>query len=89
MGLGGDIFDADLVESLRRHAEALGTNWRDISSQAGHDAYHLATHCPSAMIFARCRNGIIHNDEESCDPRDFEAGLNILLHAVVERTNHE
>lgn len=86
---GGDIFDAGLVDSLQRHAKALGTNWRDIESQAGHDAYHMATHCPTAMIFAPCRSGITHNNEESCDPADFVAGVNILLHAVVERANRD
>ncbi len=84
---GGDIFDAELIGSLRRHAEAQGANWRDIESQAGHDAYHMATHCPTAMIFAPCRNGITHNNEESCTPEDFRAGLAILLHAVVERAD--
>ncbi|WP_299850945.1 Zn-dependent hydrolase [uncultured Roseovarius sp.] len=86
---GGDIFDAELIDSLRRHAMRLDVNWRDIQSQAGHDAYFLATHCPTAMIFAPCKNGITHNNEEHCEPSDFEAGLNILLHAVVERADRD
>ncbi|MGP6085463.1 Zn-dependent hydrolase [Antarctobacter jejuensis] len=86
---GGDIFDAELVDSLRRQAIRLGTNWRDIESQAGHDAYFMATHCPTAMIFAPCLNGITHNNEESCEPKDFEPALNILLHAVVERADRD
>ena len=84
---GGDIFDATLVDGLRSQAERMGYNWRDIDSQAGHDAYNLASHCPTAMIFTPCRDGITHNNEESCEPRDFEAGLNILLHAVVARAD--
>ncbi len=86
---GDDIFDATLIDSLRRIAENLGTNWRDIESQAGHDAYHMATHCPTAMIFIPCRDGITHNNEESCQPDDFTAGLNILLHAVIERADRD
>lgn len=86
---GGDIFDADLVDSLRRQAIRLGVNWRDIQSQAGHDAYFMATHCPTAMIFTPCLNGITHNNEESCEPGDFDAALNILLHAVVERADRD
>lgn len=84
---GGDIFDADLVDSLRQQAIRLGANWRDIQSQAGHDAYFLATHCPSAMIFTPCKGGITHNNEEHCEPEDFGPALNILLHAVVERAD--
>lgn len=86
---GGDIFDGALIGSLRNEAERQGYNWRNIESQAGHDAYYLATHCPTAMVFAPCRGGITHNNEESCDPKDFEAGLNILLHAVVERADRD
>lgn len=86
---GGDIFDPTLIDLLRRHAKRLGTNWRDIESQAGHDAYFLATHCPTAMVFVPCRNGITHNNEELCAPNDFRAGLDILLHAVVERADRE
>ncbi|MHA3980651.1 Zn-dependent hydrolase [Halovulum sp. GXIMD14794] len=84
---GGDIFDADLVDSLRQQAVRLGANWRDIQSQAGHDAYFLATHCPTAMIFTPCKGGITHNNEEHCEPEDFGPALNILLHAVVERAD--
>lgn len=84
---GGDIFDHELIDGIRSQAVRMNFNWRDIQSQAGHDAYFLATHCPTAMIFAPCKNGITHNNEESCEPKDFVAGLNILLHAVVARAD--
>jgi N-carbamoyl-L-amino-acid hydrolase len=84
---GGDIFDPGLINETRAQAIRMGYNWRDIQSQAGHDAYFLATHCPSVMIFTPCKNGITHNNEESCTPEDFVAGLNILLHSVVTRAD--
>ena len=84
---GGDIFAADLVDGLRDQARRMRFNWRDIQSQAGHDAYHLALHCPTAMIFTPCKDGITHNNEEYCEPEDFVAGLNTLLHAAVERAD--
>ena len=84
---GGDIFDAELVTGVREQAIRMEYNWRDIESQAGHDAYFLATHCPTAMIFAPCENGITHNNEENCRPEDLVAGLNVLLHAVVARAD--
>jgi beta-ureidopropionase / N-carbamoyl-L-amino-acid hydrolase len=86
---GGDIFNHGLVESLRGQAKRMSFNWRDIKSQAGHDAYFMATHCPTAMIFTPCKNGITHNNEEHCDPSDFVAGLNILMHAVVARADRD
>jgi len=84
---GGDIFYATLVADLRDQAERMGFNCRDIESQAGHDAYFLATICPTAMIFAPCRNGITHNNNELCEPSDFVAGVNILLQAATTRAD--
>ncbi|RWO73708.1 MAG: Zn-dependent hydrolase [Mesorhizobium sp.] len=84
---GGDIFEGKLIDSIRDEAVRQGYNWRDIHSQAGHDAYHMAMHCPSAMIFTPCKGGITHNNNESCEPADFRAGLNMLLHAVVKRAD--
>ncbi|MDN5787050.1 M20/M25/M40 family metallo-hydrolase [Pseudorhodobacter sp.] len=84
---GGDIFDAGLIALVRDEAVRQNWNWRDIQSQAGHDAYHLATYCPSVMIFTPCRKGITHNNNESCDPEDFVAALNMLLHAVVKKAD--
>ncbi|RWM11721.1 MAG: Zn-dependent hydrolase [Mesorhizobium sp.] len=84
---GGDIFEEELIRSIRDEAVRQGYNWRDIRSQAGHDAYHMAMHCPSAMVFTPCKDGITHNNNESCEPSDFLAGLNMLLHAVVKRAD--
>ncbi|PBB51909.1 MULTISPECIES: Zn-dependent hydrolase [Mesorhizobium] len=84
---GGDIFEEELIRSIRDEAIRQGYNWRDIRSQAGHDAYHMAMHCPSAMVFTPCKDGITHNNNESCEPSDFLAGLNMLLHAVVKRAD--
>src|SRR5690606_10625815 len=84
---GGDIFDAELIALVREEAVRQGWNWREIKSQAGHDAYHMALHCPSTMIFTPCKGGITHNNNESCEKEDFEAGLNMLLHAVVKRAD--
>lgn len=86
---GGDIFDEGLIDSIRSQAIRLECNWQDIKSQAGHDAYHMALHCPTVMIFTPCKNGITHNNEEHCEPGDFDAGLNILFHAVVERADRD
>ncbi|CAD7036477.1 Zn-dependent hydrolase [Pseudorhizobium endolithicum] len=84
---GGDIFDGEMVGQIRAEAKRMNYNWRDIQSQAGHDAYFLARHCPTAMIFTPCKGGITHNNEESCDPSDLAPGLNVLLHSVVARAD--
>ena len=84
---GGDIFDAGMVAGLRDEAIRQGLHWRDIQSQAGHDAYFMATHCPTAMIFTPCKGGITHNNREDCAPEDLAPALNVLLHAAVARAD--
>jgi N-carbamoyl-L-amino-acid hydrolase len=84
---GGDIFDAGLIGLIRGEAIRQGYNWRDIQSQAGHDAYHMAPRFPTAMIFTPCKGGITHNNNENCTPEDIAPALNMLLHAVVARAD--
>lgn len=84
---GGKIFAPELIESVRAIAQGLGYRSRDILSQAGHDAYFVARHAPATMIFAPCKNGITHNNEEFCTREDLEPGLNVLLRAVVARAD--
>lgn len=84
-GFGGLAFDAELAGSLRRAADALGLPARQMLSYAGHDAYHLATVCPTAMIFCPCRNGVTHHPDEDVDRRRALAAVAVLQRAVLER----
>ena len=36
-------------------------------------------------IFVPCKDGISHNEIESAEPGDLEAGCNVLLYAMLER----
>jgi N-carbamoyl-L-amino-acid hydrolase len=78
-------FDAGCIESIRSASDLLGYESMEIGSGAGHDACHIARVAPTGMIFVPCAAGISHNEEESADPADLEAGCNVLLHAVLER----
>ena len=80
---GGDIFDQEMIDSIRDEAIRMEFNWRDIESQAGHDAYFLATHCPTAMIFVPCWEGISHNEEESATKEDCAAGTQVILDTII------
>ena len=84
---GGKIFAQELIDSVRETSLALGYRTQDILSQAGHDAYFVARHAPTTMIFSPCKGGITHNNQELCTPDDLEPGLNVLLHAVVARAD--
>ena len=35
------------------------------------------------MIFVPCADGISHNEAESAEQTDLEAGCNVLLHAML------
>ncbi len=84
---GGKVFADELIEQVRSTSHALGYRTRDILSQAGHDAYFVARHAPTTMIFSPCKGGITHNNQELCTPDDLEPGLNVLLHTVVARAD--
>ena len=56
---------------------------RDIVSGAGHDAIFVAPHVPTAMIFTPCRDGLSHNEAESIEPEQAEAGCQVLLEVVI------
>jgi N-carbamoyl-L-amino-acid hydrolase len=78
------VFDPEIVATVRRAAENLGLAARDIISGAGHDACYVARTAPTGMVFIPCKDGISHNEEESVEPPEVEAGANVLLQAVLE-----
>jgi len=80
-------FDPACVELVRQGAARLGYSTRDIVSGAGHDAVYVARHVPTAMIFTPCLNGLSHNEAESIEPEEAEAGCQVLFEAVVARAN--
>ena len=82
---GSERFDPELVDLLRRTAKRLGASSLDLPSQAGHDAYYVSRVAPTAMIFTPCDRGISHNENESTTLADSLPGVNVLLHAVLER----
>ena len=80
-------FDPACVGLVREAAARLGYPSRDIVSGAGHDAIFVAPHVPTAMIFTPCRDGLSHNEAESIEPDQAEAGCQVLLEVVLARAN--
>jgi len=70
----------DLIEQCANDCQL--SNQR-MPSGAGHDAQMMAAVCPTAMIFVPSVDGISHNIREYTEPTDIEAGVNVLLKAVV------
>ncbi len=75
------------VDLVRQGAAKLGYSAREIVSGAGHDAVYVARHVPTAMIFTPCKDGLSHNEAESIEPDEAEAGAQVLFEAVLARAN--
>jgi beta-ureidopropionase / N-carbamoyl-L-amino-acid hydrolase len=84
---GTSLFDPQCIELLKDTASDLGLPFREMLSQAGHDAYAVAELAPSAMIFTPCRGGISHNTKEEIELTRTLPGANLLLNAVLRRAN--
>ena len=80
-------FDPACVDLVRQAASRLGYSTREIVSGAAHDAVYVARHVPTAMIFTPCKDGLSHNEAESIEPEEAEAGAQVLFEAVVARAN--
>jgi N-carbamoyl-L-amino-acid hydrolase len=77
-------FDPRCVTAVRESAEALGFSAIDIVSGAGHDAAHIATVAPTAMIFIPSKDGLSHNELEYSSPQQCAKGAEVLLRTVLE-----
>ena len=76
-------FDDRLVALLEQSADALHLPYTRLASGAFHDAVFLAGHCPTAMIFVPCAEGISHNPAEDASPADLAAGTRLLTAGLV------
>jgi len=84
---GSELFAPECIELLKTTAKELGLPYREMRSQAGHDAYAVATMAPTAMIFTPCFEGISHNVNEAIELARSVPGANLLLNAAVTRAN--
>ncbi len=84
---GSELFAPECIELLKSTANELGMPYREMRSQAGHDAYAVATMAPTAMIFTPCFEGISHNVNEAIELTRSVPGANLLLNAAVTRAN--
>jgi beta-ureidopropionase / N-carbamoyl-L-amino-acid hydrolase len=81
-------FDLQCIAAVSHAVDTLDYPHQRIVSGAGHDAIHLAKHCPTAMIFIPCVNGLSHNEAEDALPEDVRRGANVLLHTILARGGH-
>lgn len=77
-------FDEGCVTAVRNAAERLGYSHRNIVSGAGHDACWINRVAPTAMVMCPCIDGLSHNEAEDISREWAAAGVDVLMHAVVE-----
>jgi N-carbamoyl-L-amino-acid hydrolase len=84
---GTSLFAPECIELLKGTARELGLPYREMLSQAGHDAYAVAELAPTVMIFTPCRDRTSHNTNEDVDRARTLPGANLLLNAALKRAN--
>ncbi|KAK7413254.1 hypothetical protein QQX98_007842 [Neonectria punicea] len=62
-------FDPTMVQCVRESASGIGCQM-ELTSGAGHDSVYTSLKVPTAMIFARCRDGVSHNPAEYTRPEE-------------------
>jgi len=77
-------FDSRCVEAVRSAVADLGYSNKEMVSGAGHDSVYISRVAPTSMIFVPCEKGLSHNEAENAEPKDLEAGANVLLHAMLK-----
>jgi len=65
-------------------ARELALTHRRMPSGAGHDAQSVARFAPMGMIFIPSVGGLSHHPNEYSRPDDIEAGVNVLLRALLK-----
>ncbi|WP_105102637.1 Zn-dependent hydrolase [Microbulbifer pacificus] len=80
-------FDTKCVEAVRSAVADLGYSNKEMVSGAGHDSVYISRVAPTSMIFVPCEKGLSHNEAENAEPKDLEAGANVLLHAMLKMAN--
>ncbi|MFC4175649.1 allantoate amidohydrolase [Microvirga sp. GCM10011540] len=78
--------DKDLILGLEEAVGTIGVTPLRLPSGAGHDAVAMASLCPAAMLFVRCKDGISHNPAESITVEDADAAARVLVEAVKKLT---
>ena len=79
-------FDEGCISAVRAGANNMGYSAREIVTGAGHDACFIAQAAPTSMIFIPCVDGISHNEVEDIEPEWATAGANVMLQAILEKS---
>lgn len=77
------VFDEGFVKTGTRVAEELNLPHEIMMSGAGHDALNLNRICKTCMVFAPCKAGISHAENEYASPEDLAKATQVLAAMAV------
>lgn len=77
------LLPEQMVQQIAQATAQLNYAYEIMPSGAGHDAMHMATLCPTGMIFVPSKDGISHNPSEFTSWSDIEAGIKVLRKVVL------
>src|SRR6185295_2668860 len=78
------ILDERVIAAVERGAKAAGLGSLRMPSGAIHDALHMATFCPSGMIFVPSKGGKSHCPEEDTPIEEMLHGAHVLARVVAD-----
>lgn len=80
------LMNEDLVKTIERAAETVvgKSDWKLMSSGAGHDSQIFAHYVPTSMLFVPSINGVSHNVEEETNVEDLVKGIEVLKQVLYE-----
>ena len=81
------LFDATLVDSVRRAVKAVEGHDFALPSGALHDASEMARVVPTAMVFTSSIAGLSHTKEEDTPDEHLVMGITAFHQAVMEAVN--
>ncbi|WP_277543055.1 Zn-dependent hydrolase [Haloarcula laminariae] len=79
-------FDEDCTATVEAAAEAVGAEYMRMVSGAGHDANYLNEICPTSMIFVPSEGGVSHTEDEYTEWEDVVVGTDVLLQAMLAKS---
>jgi len=89
-----DELAVGLVEEAARDVLQTGDGEGEVPrmiSGAGHDSVNTAPHCPTAMVFVPCKDGVSHEPREWCEKADCAVGTDVVIQSVLrfDKWRHE
>lgn len=73
----------ELTSNIKKLCKHKNITYKSMNSGAGHDAMHMSSLCPTALIFVPSKDGISHNPNEFTKIEDIQKGLVVMKELIL------